>query len=218
MQTNGKLTVDAEPYEFTFTPDTCALVIIDMQRDFLEPGGFGEMLGNDVSMLRRTIEPNIALLNAWRKAGLQVIHTREGHRPDLGDLPPAKKIRGRSSKSCIGDPGPMGRILDPWRSPATTSFPNFTRSGWRTRDRQAGQRGVLTPPTYTPSCRYKGHYADGRHGRDHRGLRQHHRPRSQRPRLRLPRSRMIASARTSRNSRRLGTQNDQGPEAASSAG
>ncbi|MDB5326980.1 MAG: isochorismatase [Phycisphaerales bacterium] len=110
MQTNGKLTVDAEPYEFTFSPDTCALVIIDMQRDFLEPGGFGEMLGNDVSMLRRTIQPNKALLSAWRKAGLQVIHTREGHRPDLADLPPAKKIRGRSA-TCIGDAGPMGRIL-----------------------------------------------------------------------------------------------------------
>jgi nicotinamidase-related amidase len=81
-----------------------------MQRDFLEPGGFGEMLGNDVSQLRRAIEPNKALLAAWREAGLHVIHTREGHRPDLADLPPAKKIRGKSAK-CIGDQGPMGRIL-----------------------------------------------------------------------------------------------------------
>ena len=81
-----------------------------MQRDFLEPGGFGEMLGNDVSQLRRTIAPNKALLAAWRAAGLSVIHTREGHRPDLSDLPPAKKIRGRSATG-IGDPGPMGRIL-----------------------------------------------------------------------------------------------------------
>ena len=67
-----------------------------MQRDFLEPGGFGEMLGNDVSQLRRTIEPNRKLLAAWRAAGLPVLHTREGHRPDLCDLPPAKKVRGRS--------------------------------------------------------------------------------------------------------------------------
>ncbi len=81
-----------------------------MQRDFLEPGGFGEMLGNDVSQLRRTIEPNQKLLAAWRAKGWQVMHTREGHRPDLGCLPPAKKIRGRSPTT-IGDPGPMGRIL-----------------------------------------------------------------------------------------------------------
>jgi len=104
------LSVDAEPYEFEFEPAHCALLIIDMQRDFLEPGGFGEMLGNDVAQLRRTIGPNRKLLSAWRSAGLQVIHTREGHRPDLADLPPAKKIRGRS-KTTIGDQGPMGRIL-----------------------------------------------------------------------------------------------------------
>src|SRR5271154_2163105 len=100
----------AEPYAFTLSPDHCALVIIDMQRDFLEPGGFGEMLGNDVSQLRRTIEPNRQLLAAWGEAGLRGMHTREGHRPDLADLPPAKKIRGRSA-TCIGDAGPMGRIL-----------------------------------------------------------------------------------------------------------
>src|SRR6204780_4001895 len=100
----------AEPYEFTLAPKHCALLIIDMQRDFLEPGGFGEMLGNDVGQLRRTIEPNQKLLAAWRAAGLPVLHTREGHRPDLADLPPAKKIRGRSATS-IGDAGPMGRIL-----------------------------------------------------------------------------------------------------------
>ena len=102
--------IAAEPYPFTLSPAHCALLIIDMQRDFLEPGGFGEMLGNDVSQLRRTIEPNRRLLAAWRAAGLLAIHTREGHRPDLTDLPPAKKIRGRSA-TCIGDPGPMGRIL-----------------------------------------------------------------------------------------------------------
>jgi len=102
--------IQADPYPFEFRPGECALLIIDMQRDFLEPGGFGEMLGNDVSQLRRSIAPNHALLLAWRAAGLLVIHTREGHRPDLADLPPAKKIRGRSKLS-IGDSGPMGRIL-----------------------------------------------------------------------------------------------------------
>jgi nicotinamidase-related amidase len=110
MQTERTVIVDAEPYEFELQTGKCALLIIDMQRDFLEPGGFGEMLGNDVSQLRRTIEPNKQLLGFWRNAGLPVLHTREGHRPDLGDLPPAKKIRGRG-KTCIGDPGPMGRIL-----------------------------------------------------------------------------------------------------------
>jgi len=100
----------AEPYAFGLSPEHCALLIIDMQRDFLEPGGFGEMLGNDVSELRRTIEPNRRLLMAWRAAGLPVLHTREGHRQDLFDLPPSKKIRSRSATS-IGDPGPMGRIL-----------------------------------------------------------------------------------------------------------
>ena len=104
------LPIPAEPYAFELSPEKCALLIIDMQRDFLEPGGFGEMLGNDVSQLRRTIEPNRILLDAWRAAGLTVLHTREGHRPDLADLPPAKKVRGKSAKT-IGDPGPMGRIL-----------------------------------------------------------------------------------------------------------
>jgi nicotinamidase-related amidase len=107
---NGTISVEAEPYAYEFNPAQTALLIIDMQRDFLEPAGFGEMLGNDVSQLRRTIEPNKKLLAAWRAAGLPVIHTREGHRPDLSDLPPAKKIRGGGTTT-IGDVGPMGRIL-----------------------------------------------------------------------------------------------------------
>jgi nicotinamidase-related amidase len=102
--------IQAQPYEFAFHPSQCALVIIDMQRDFLEPGGFGEMLGNDVAQLRRAIEPNQRLLAAWRAAGLLAIHTREGHRPDLADLSPAKKVRGGGATT-IGDAGPMGRIL-----------------------------------------------------------------------------------------------------------
>src|ERR1700747_2300723 len=110
MNSNRTISVEAEPYVYEFEPARCVLVIIDMQRDFLERGGFGEMLGNDVSQLRRTIEPNRKLLAAWRAEGLKVIHTREGHRSDMTDLPPAKKVRGKS-KTSIGDPGPMGRIL-----------------------------------------------------------------------------------------------------------
>jgi hypothetical protein len=102
--------IDAEPYEFALEPMRAALVIIDMQRDFLEPGGFGESLGNDVSLLRRTIAPTRRLLDAAPAVGLMVIHTREGHRADLADLPPAKKARGRPSLA-IGEAGAMGRLL-----------------------------------------------------------------------------------------------------------
>ncbi|GGM07334.1 cysteine hydrolase family protein [Dactylosporangium sucinum] len=103
-------TLDALPGPYTFDPATTALLVIDMQRDFLEPGGFGETLGNDVGQLRRTIAPTAALLAACRAAGLPVIHTREGHLPDLSDCPPAKLNRGDPSMR-IGAPGPMGRIL-----------------------------------------------------------------------------------------------------------
>jgi biuret amidohydrolase len=102
--------IEAEPYPFDLDAARAALVIIDMQRDFLEPGGFGAALGNDVALLRRTIAPSRRLLEEARAVGLTVIHTREGHRPDLADLPPAKRARGRLATG-IGDPGPMGRIL-----------------------------------------------------------------------------------------------------------
>jgi nicotinamidase-related amidase len=102
--------VRAEPYAFDFAPESVALMIIDMQRDFVDPGGFGEALGNDVSLLRKAIAPTKRVLNAARRAGILVIHTREGHRPDLTDLPSSKKTRGKL-KTGIGDKGPMGRIL-----------------------------------------------------------------------------------------------------------
>lgn len=100
----------AEPYEFTFSKETTALLIIDMQSDFVKPGGFGEMLGNDVSQLSRAVAPTRAVLDEFRQHGIRVIHTREGHRPDLSDCPPTKKARGRLDVG-IGDKGPMGRIL-----------------------------------------------------------------------------------------------------------
>ncbi len=100
----------ALPFAFDFDPARTALIVIDMQRDFIEPGGFGASLGNDVTRLQAIIPTVAALLAAARKAGIAVIHTRECHRPDLSDLPPAKRDRGDPSLR-IGDPGPMGRVL-----------------------------------------------------------------------------------------------------------
>jgi nicotinamidase-related amidase len=103
-------TVAAEPYPFGFDVATTALLVIDMQRDFVEPGGFGELLGNDVSPLREIVPALQRVLAAARAAGMTVIHTREGHRADLSDCPPAKLRRGRLAVG-IGDRGPNGRIL-----------------------------------------------------------------------------------------------------------
>ena len=107
------ISIEAEPYAFELLPGKCALLIIDMQRDFLEPGGFGEMLGNDVSQLRQAIEPNRRLLAAWRAAGLAVIHTREGHRPDLSDPPRQEGPRQRPQNH--RRPRSDGTHPDPWR-------------------------------------------------------------------------------------------------------
>lgn len=108
--TSAELVVDAQPAAFAFDPARTALLVIDMQRDFVEPGGFGETLGNDVSLLQAVIPPLRRVLAATRAAGVSVIHTREGHRPDLSDCPPAKLNRGNPSLR-IGDAGPRGRIL-----------------------------------------------------------------------------------------------------------
>jgi nicotinamidase-related amidase len=102
--------ISARPYAYSFEPATTALVAIDMQRDFIERGGFGEALGNDVGRLA-AIVPTVRDLLAWARAhGIRIVHTREGHRPDLADCPPAKRQRGRPTLR-IGDLGPMGRIL-----------------------------------------------------------------------------------------------------------
>jgi len=103
-------TIKARPFDFQLDPAKTALIVIDMQRDFVEPGGFGETLGNDVSLLQAIIPATAKLIEGFRNAGLTVVHTRECHRPDLADCPPAKKDRG-NPKLRIGDPGPMGRIL-----------------------------------------------------------------------------------------------------------
>ncbi|MBI2762592.1 MAG: cysteine hydrolase [Chloroflexi bacterium] len=102
--------VNAEPYEFEFKLEKTALVMIDFQRDFVYPGGFGESLGNDTSLLLKAVKPAQRVLEACRAAGMFVVHTREGHRPDLSDLPKAKKERGNAPLQ-IGDKGSMGRLL-----------------------------------------------------------------------------------------------------------
>ncbi len=102
--------IHARPFDFPLVPGKAALVIIDMQRDFIEPGGFGDSLGNDVSHLAAAVAPTRALLDAWRARGWPVVHTRESHAADLSDCPPAKRHRG-SPRLRIGDPGPMGRLL-----------------------------------------------------------------------------------------------------------
>ncbi len=102
--------IQAQPIAVSLELDKTALIIIDMQKDFLLEGGFGAQLGNDVNHLRRTIEPIQRLLSAARQSGMVIIHTREGHEPDLHDCPPTKLDRWPAGTR-IGDMGPMGRIL-----------------------------------------------------------------------------------------------------------
>ncbi|MDS7594346.1 isochorismatase family cysteine hydrolase [Agrobacterium tumefaciens] len=102
--------INAEPFPFPARPEALALIVIDMQRDFAEPGGFGASLGNDVSRITKIVPDVKRLIEGFRKADLPVIHTMECHRPDLSDLPPAKRDRGNPTLR-IGDVGPMGRVL-----------------------------------------------------------------------------------------------------------
>ena len=102
--------IAAQPFPFAFDPQATALIVIDMQRDFAEPGGFGESLGNDVSRIQKIVPTVRRLIEAFRAHKLPVVHTMECHRPDLSDCPPAKRNRGNPSLR-IGDPGPMGRVL-----------------------------------------------------------------------------------------------------------
>ena len=104
------VTVNAEPYPYAFKPSATALIVIDMQRDFIEPGGFGATLGNDIGLLAAIVPTVKKLISACRGHGVRVIHTREAHRADLSDCPPAKLRRGNAQLR-IGDRGAMGRIL-----------------------------------------------------------------------------------------------------------
>jgi biuret amidohydrolase len=104
------IAVKAQPYDFSVDPERTALAVIDMQRDFIEPGGFGESLGNEVARLEAIIPTVQALIGLFRQKGWPVIHTRENHAPDLSDCPQSKLRRGKPGLQ-IGDKGPMGRIL-----------------------------------------------------------------------------------------------------------
>lgn len=110
MTASREREVDAAPYAYRYAPRRTALIVIDMQRDFIEPGGFGAALGNDVGTLSSIVPAVAALLDHARALGLLVVHTRESHLPDLSDCPPAKRLRGAAALR-IGDAGPMGRIL-----------------------------------------------------------------------------------------------------------
>jgi len=102
--------IPARPYPYPLDPEHTALVVIDMQRDFIEKGGFGDSLGNDVARLEAIIPTVAGLIGLFRRAGWLVIHTREAHKPDLSDCPPAKIRRGNPSLK-IGESGAMGRLL-----------------------------------------------------------------------------------------------------------
>ena len=137
--------VRAQPFAFRFDLPHTALVIIDMQRDFVEPGGFGATLGNDPARLQAIVPTVRAVLVAWRRAGGLVVHTREAHRPDLSDCPPAKRRRGNPSLR-IGDAGPMGRILVRGE-PGNQIVPELAPAiGELVIDKPS------MPPNCTPSC------------------------------------------------------------------
>jgi len=138
--------VHAQPFDFAFPLAHSALVIIDMQRDFVEPGGFGASLGNDVSLLQAIVPACQTVLAAWRSHGGCVLHTRESHRADLSDCPPAKRTRGNPALR-IGDLGPMGRILvagEPGNQIIDALAPQAGNGWWTSR-----ARGCSTGPTCT---------------------------------------------------------------------
>jgi nicotinamidase-related amidase len=110
VQERGVIEVPAMPFPFALDPERTALVVIDMQRDFIEPGGFGETLGNDLTPVAAIVPAVARLIGLFREKRWPILHTRESHRPDLSDCPPAKRLRGKPSLR-IGDEGPMGRIL-----------------------------------------------------------------------------------------------------------
>ena len=178
-----------------------------MQRDFMEPGGFGETLGNDVSQLARAVKPIAAVLAAARDSGMLVVHTREGHLPDLSDAPPAKIERGAPSKR-IGDPGPMGRILIRGEAGHDIIPELYPLAGEIVIDKPG--KGAFYATGLGDVLQESRHREPAGVRRHHRGVRQHHRARGQRPRLSLRRDRgrlRLLLPRIPRD----GPEDDQGP-------
>ncbi len=196
-----RVLVEAEPEPVPIDTDRTALVVIDMQRDFLEPGGFGETLGNKVSLLEAAVKPCGAVLDAFRQRGMLIVHTREGHRPDMTDAPKAKVERGEPHLR-IGAKGPMGRILirgEPGHDIVPKLYP---KEGEVIVDKPG--KGAFYATDLEAILRNRGIESLVVCRRDHRGLRAHHGAGGERPRVQVSRAGRLLSARTSRSSTRSG--------------
>ena len=202
-------TIEAEPSPLAIDHRKTALLIIDMQRDFLEPGGFGAALGNDITRLdRQRFAPCRDVLHAARRAGILVIHTREGHRADLSDVPPLKVERGDPALR-IGAPGPMGRILVRGE-PGHDIIPELYPVAGELVIDKPGEGARPPRPISNCSCTTGASASAPGLRRHDRGLRQHHGARGQRSRLPMRRALRLLRILFRRISRG-GTGNDQGP-------